>query len=75
MQAKDELYYFQVDGRYDYRTELLKLALSYTELDSLDEGVTLQPEGNIPTARATYLMAKNKIRGIVSLAMSGKTSY
>lgn len=69
-QAKDELYYFQVDGRYDYRTELLKLALSYTELDSLNEGVTLQPEGNIPTARATYLMSKNKIRGIVSLATS-----
>jgi len=68
VQAKEPLYYFQVDHRYNYRTALLELALSYTSNDKTEESISLLPEANIPMARATYLMAKNKIRGVVSLA-------
>ncbi len=68
VQAKEPLYYFQVDHRYNYRTALLELALSYTPNDKTEESISLLPEANIPMARATYLMAKNKIRGVVSLA-------
>jgi len=67
-QAREPLYYFQVDHRYDYRTALLELALSYTSNDKTEESISLLPKANIPMARATYLMARNKIRGVVSLA-------
>lgn len=62
-----QLYYFQVDGRYDYRTELLALALSYSSADSK---VQLVPRPDIPMARAVKLIQKNDFLGIVSLATS-----
>lgn len=64
-QGAEPLNYFQVDGRYDYRTELLKLALSYTE-----HAPQLIPRPDIPTARATKLMEKGKINGVISVATS-----
>ncbi len=62
-----QLYYFQVDGRYDYRTELLALALSYSSADSK---IQLIPRPDIPMARAVKLIPKNNFLGIVSLATS-----
>lgn len=61
----EPLHYFQVDGRYDYRTELLKLVLSYS-----DNSPELVPRSDIPTARAARLMEKGKISGIISVATS-----
>ena len=61
----EPLHYFQVDGRYDYRTELLKLVLSYSE-----DSPELVPRPDIPTARAARLMEQGKISGIISVATS-----
>lgn len=60
--------YFQVDGRYDYRTALLELALSYSPDDHSATLITLQAEPDIPIPRGIHLMTKDSIQGIVSLA-------
>jgi hypothetical protein len=62
------VFYFQTDERYVYRTELLQLALSYTE--AKNPPITLVANPNIPTARAVDLMERDSIRGIVSFATS-----
>lgn len=66
-QAEERLNYFQVDGRYDYRTELLQLALSYS-----DQSPELIANSKIPVTRAMNLMKKGEITGIVSMATSEK---
>ncbi|MEH6451088.1 MAG: hypothetical protein V7765_20655 [Oleispira sp.] len=60
-QAQPTLNYFQVDGRYNYRTELLQLALSYS-----DQVPLLIARPDIPVARGMDLMAKGDIAGIIS---------
>lgn len=67
---KSEVSYFQTDLRYNYRTELLNLALSYSQTE--EATIDLIPRPDIPTARAGNLMAQNKIRGVLSLATSIK---
>jgi len=67
---KSEVSYFQTDHRYNYRTELLNLALSYSQTE--DVTIDLIPRPDIPTARAVNLMGKNKIRGVLSLATTIK---
>jgi hypothetical protein len=62
------VFYFQTDERYVYRTELLKLVLSYSKSDNLL--IDLVANSSIPTARAADLMEKGRIRGIVSFATS-----
>lgn len=67
IQAEENLNYFQVDGRYDYRTELLRLALSYS-----DNVPQLVARPDMPVARALRLMQRGEINGIVSLATSSE---
>jgi len=62
------LYYFQVDHRYDYRNELLALALSYTNGKAGHETIIPTPMENMPSARGQQLLKKNDFLGIVSLA-------
>jgi hypothetical protein len=63
--AQENLNYFQVDGRYDYRTELLRLALSYSE-----QAPELISRPDIPVARATSLLRNGEITGIISTSTS-----
>jgi hypothetical protein len=63
-----ELSYFQTDGRYDYRTELLELALSYTKGE--EPLIHLIPRPDIPVVRAVKLIEQPDFLGIVSLATS-----
>lgn len=63
----NDVFYFQTDERYDYRTELLKLVLSYSEDE---QPINLVPRPDIPSARAAHLMEKSQIRGILSLSTS-----
>jgi len=65
---KSNVSYFQTDHRYIYRTELLNLALSYSQTEK--SSIQLVPRPDIPTARAVNLMSNYKIRGVLSLATS-----
>ncbi len=65
--AVERISYFQTDSRYQYRTELLKLALSYPHA-SLPSSIELVPLHHIPHARGQRLIETNVIRGVMSLA-------
>lgn len=67
--SAQELHYFQTDGRYDYRTELLQLALSYSESEGADS-ITLVPRADIPVARGIKLVQQEELVGVLSLAAS-----
>jgi len=70
--AAERISYFQTDGRYQYRTELLRLAQSYPHA-SLPSSIELVPLPHIPHARGQRLIETNAIRGVMSLATNQQT--
>ena len=64
------LYYFQTDHRYDYRTELLEHALSYSNDQPGEVNIKLVAKSDVPTARAQLQLKKGEFLGVVSLAVN-----
>ena len=67
----EDVFYFQTDSRYDYRTELLRHALSYSQsatADSKASKFTLKPLLEMPSARGQALLKQGKLNAVVSLA-------
>lgn len=60
--------YFQTDNRYSYRTALLALALSYSNLRDPSDTIRLTALPDLPHARGLRLLKENSLRAVVSLA-------
>lgn len=60
--------YFQTDGRYDYRTELLQLAIGLNNDNTDLAPIKLQALNNLPHQRGQRWLKSGKLRGVVSLA-------
>lgn len=65
-----QLHYFQTDHRYDYRTELLRHALSYSNQQAGMVNVELVEKTDVPPARAQLQLKNNEFLGVVSLAVN-----
>ena len=70
--AAEEVHVFQTDSRYYYRTELLQLALSYTNQQDEYEPIRIVLRSDLPTPRARRLLLTGELRGVMSLATNSE---
>lgn len=66
--AREVVSYFQTDHRYNYRTELLELALGYANARQDAPYFDLEKVEDLPHPRGTRQIKSGTLRGVMSLA-------